>query len=79
MKTQTKVILGIISLAFLASVIFLTQFFLKYASLDLLVGLVTFVMLLAFAASEYRSGAAARRTIVEYAGPIGKKAAACHS
>jgi hypothetical protein len=79
MKTQTKVILGIISLAFLASVIFLTQFFLKYASLDFLVGLVTFVTLMAFAASEYRSGAAARRTMVVYAGPLEKKAATCHS
>ncbi|MBL4575054.1 MAG: hypothetical protein JKY51_03015 [Opitutaceae bacterium] len=59
MKAQTKIkiILGITSLAFLASVISLIQFFLKYIDLDLIVSLVTFVTLLAFAASEYRSGA----------------------
>ena len=55
-RTKIKIAIGVTMLAFFACIASIVQLGLQYISLDVVVSLATFVTLIAFAITEYRSG-----------------------
>ena len=65
MKAKIKIAIGVTVLAFFACIVSLAQVGLQYVSLEVIVSLATFVTLITFAVTEYRSGAPKRLLLEE--------------